>query len=125
MNDSLLTPKQVAELLTVPVSWIYGRSHAGTLPFPPIRVGSYLRFRADDVRAFINGQAEKEMTAVRMTPCRLQRAREILQAPSDMSVYMACRRGQIPYRKIGKRLVFFEEELFGLLDRMPGLKGVK
>ena len=55
--ERLLTPAEAAELLSVPRSWLYNRHAAGTLPFPAVKVGHYLRFRAADVLAFIDRQA--------------------------------------------------------------------
>jgi excisionase family DNA binding protein len=52
-NSRLLKPGEVAERLAVPVSWIYGRSHLNNLPFPVVRVGSYLRFRESDIEKFM------------------------------------------------------------------------
>ena len=55
----LLTVDQVADLLAVPKSWIYGRSHAGTLPFPAVKVGCYLRFRQSDIKEYLLAQEVK------------------------------------------------------------------
>ena len=49
----LLKVPQVSEILGVPDSWIYGRVHAGTLPFPYLKIGSYLRFRPEDIEDYI------------------------------------------------------------------------
>jgi len=51
--DSLLTPDEVAHLLKIPKSWIYGRIHSRTLPFALVKVGHYCRFPESGVRAFI------------------------------------------------------------------------
>ncbi len=56
--DRLLTVQEVAELTHTPPSWWYGKSHSKSLPIPPIRIGSYLRFRRQDVLAYIEGQVE-------------------------------------------------------------------
>jgi excisionase family DNA binding protein len=56
--ERLLTVQEVAELTNTPVSWWYGRSHTKTLPVPPVRIGSYLRFRRRDVLAYIDHQVE-------------------------------------------------------------------
>ena len=53
----LLTIKQVAELLQVPRSWVYGRTRArchGRLP--GMRVGKYWRFRESDILAWLETQ---------------------------------------------------------------------
>ncbi len=51
--DRLLTPEELAETLRVKKSWIYGKVHNDTLPFPHLKVRAYLRFRARDVAAYI------------------------------------------------------------------------
>jgi excisionase family DNA binding protein len=51
--DNLLTPDEVANLLKIPKSWIYGRIHSRSLPFPLVKVGHYCRFPESGVRAFI------------------------------------------------------------------------
>jgi excisionase family DNA binding protein len=55
----LLTPEQVADLLNVPRSWVYGRARArdqGRLP--GIRLGKYWRFREGDVLAWLDTQMQ-------------------------------------------------------------------
>ncbi len=49
----LLKVPQVAEILNVPESWLYGRVHAGTLPFPYLKIGVYLRFRQEDIEQYV------------------------------------------------------------------------
>ena len=51
--ENLLTPEEVANLLKIPKSWIYGRIHSRSLPFPLVKVGHYCRFPESGVRAFI------------------------------------------------------------------------
>jgi helix-turn-helix protein len=58
---------------------------------------------------------------VQKTPCGVSRAAEIL-GTTDAGVYMRVQRHQIPYRKCGKKLVFFEEELLEYLDTAPGVR---
>jgi hypothetical protein len=43
MIDPLLTAAEVAAILKVPKSWLYGRVHTGDLPFEYMKVGHYLR----------------------------------------------------------------------------------
>lgn len=53
-DSHLLTVRDVAELLQVPVSWVY--KHAGPQypnPLPCIKLGKYLRFRSTDIMAFL------------------------------------------------------------------------
>jgi len=57
MNSALLTVQQVAELLQVPVSWVYGRVRDRSLEgLPSYRLGKYWRFREADVLAWIERQ---------------------------------------------------------------------
>ncbi len=57
--------------------------------------------------------ADSKTTERKVTICRVPRARQILGdlAPSDASLYMLVSRRQIPYHKVGRRLIFVEEEL--------------
>jgi hypothetical protein len=55
------------------------------------------------------------------TICNVQRAKIILGARSDMAVYQMVQRRLIPFRKLGKRLLFIEEELLQFVDSSPGL----
>ena len=50
--NRLLTVEELARYLAVPTSWIYQRTATGTIPH--IRVGRYVRFRLDDVRAWLD-----------------------------------------------------------------------
>jgi excisionase family DNA binding protein len=53
----LLTIKEVAELLRVPVSWVYGRTRKRTLErIPGYRLGKYWRFSEDEVLAWVKCQ---------------------------------------------------------------------
>ncbi len=56
--ETLLTPDEVANILKVPKSWLYGRIHAGTLPFAYCKVGHYVRFPESAVRDYIERQAK-------------------------------------------------------------------
>ena len=49
-----LTVREVAELLQVPVSWVYGRMRKrSTERLPGYRLGKYWRFREDEVLAWV------------------------------------------------------------------------
>lgn len=51
----LLTVQEVAALLRVPVSWVYGRTRRRSLErIPAYRIGKYWRFRRDEVLAWID-----------------------------------------------------------------------
>lgn len=53
----LLTVQEVAELLKVPVSWIYERTRKSGLDrVPGFRLGKYWRFREADVLAWLDRQ---------------------------------------------------------------------
>jgi excisionase family DNA binding protein len=53
----LLSVEEVAELLQVPVSWVYERTRTGTNNrIPGFRLGKYWRFRAADVLQWIERQ---------------------------------------------------------------------
>lgn len=50
----LLTIRQVADLLQVPVSWVYGRTRKRSLErLPGYRLGKYWRFDRDEVLAWV------------------------------------------------------------------------
>jgi len=56
-NERLLTIQQVAELLHVPVSWVYGRTRRrSTERLPGIRLGKYWRFREEEIHAWVESQ---------------------------------------------------------------------
>jgi excisionase family DNA binding protein len=53
----LLTVDEVAQLLKVPKSWVYGRTRfRGTGQLPFIKLGKYLRFEERAIRAFLAQQ---------------------------------------------------------------------
>jgi excisionase family DNA binding protein len=53
----LLTVQQVAELLQVPVSWVYGRLRKRSLEsLPGYRLGKYWRFDREEVLAWLAQQ---------------------------------------------------------------------
>jgi len=56
-NEKLLTIQQVAELLHVPVSWVYGRTRRRSIErLPGIRLGKYWRFREEEIHAWVESQ---------------------------------------------------------------------
>jgi excisionase family DNA binding protein len=56
-NIELLTVKDVAALLKVPMSWVYERTRKrGIERIPGFRLGKYLRFREGDVLAWLERQ---------------------------------------------------------------------
>lgn len=53
----LLTVEQVAHLLQVPSSWVYGRTRSRTADrIPGFRLGKYWRFREADVMNWLEAQ---------------------------------------------------------------------
>jgi excisionase family DNA binding protein len=59
-RNELLTVKEVAELLRVPVSWVYDRTRKRSLDrLPGIRLGKYWRFRQGEVLAWVDSQRER------------------------------------------------------------------
>lgn len=56
-SGPLLTIKEVAELLRVPVSWVYGRTRKRALDrLPGYRLGKYWRFSEAEVLAWVKCQ---------------------------------------------------------------------
>jgi len=56
-EHSLLTVEEVADLLKVPVSWVYERTRKrGVDRIPSFRLGKYWRFREADLEAWIDRQ---------------------------------------------------------------------
>jgi len=52
--EALLTVHEVAELLNVPVSWVYERTRRrGAERLPHLKVGKYLRFRLHEVESYL------------------------------------------------------------------------
>lgn len=57
ITECLLSVEEVAELLRVPVSWVYERTrNRGCNRIPGFRLGKYWRFRAADVFSWIERQ---------------------------------------------------------------------
>lgn len=55
----LLTVSEVAQLLQVPVSWVYARTrHRNNSRLPGYRLGKYWRFDRDEVLAWVQNQAK-------------------------------------------------------------------
>jgi excisionase family DNA binding protein len=59
-TERLLNIAEVAQLLNVPVSWVYGRTRRRTLDrIPGFRLGKYWRFREADVLTWIERMGTK------------------------------------------------------------------
>jgi excisionase family DNA binding protein len=52
----LLTAAEVAELLSVPTSWVYAEARAGRIPH--ITVGRYRRFSSDSIEEWAKGREQ-------------------------------------------------------------------
>jgi excisionase family DNA binding protein len=50
-EDRLLTPEDVADLLSVDREWVYRRARSGYLP--AIKIGKFWRFRESAIRRFL------------------------------------------------------------------------
>ncbi len=58
--EHLLTPEEAAEILRVKVSWLYQHTRRRTqdrIPF--VKIGRYLRFREQDLVAYIESRKLK------------------------------------------------------------------
>jgi excisionase family DNA binding protein len=60
LNDRLLTAVDVAELLSVPVSWVREHTRSGRIPH--VQLGHYVRYREETVVSWV---AEQETGAFR------------------------------------------------------------
>lgn len=54
VSERLLTIQEVAETLSVKVSWLYSAVARGDIAV--VRLGRLLRFRPEDVRAFVEAR---------------------------------------------------------------------
>jgi excisionase family DNA binding protein len=63
-RTDLLTIKDVAELLRVPVSWVYGHTRRRSIDrIPGFRIGKYWRFDESEVLAWIERQRGERKVA--------------------------------------------------------------
>jgi excisionase family DNA binding protein len=63
-RNDLLTIKEVAELLRVPVSWVYGRNRRRSIDrIPGFRIGEYWRFQESEVLAWVERQRGERKVA--------------------------------------------------------------
>jgi excisionase family DNA binding protein len=51
VNERLLTAEEVAELLTVPTSWVRESTRSGAIPH--VELGRYKRYRLADVESWL------------------------------------------------------------------------
>lgn len=53
-DDMLLDVQEVAEILKVPVSWVYERTRRrGIERLPHLKVGKYVRFRRSEIEGYL------------------------------------------------------------------------
>lgn len=57
-NEHLYSPKELAEMLGVPLGSLYRWNYLGTGPLP-LRVGRHIRFRTTDVDAWLEARADE------------------------------------------------------------------
>jgi excisionase family DNA binding protein len=55
VSESLLTAGQIAEMLSVPESWV--REHTRNGHLPHVELGRYRRYRREDVLAYVEAQS--------------------------------------------------------------------
>jgi excisionase family DNA binding protein len=55
--DNLLTPKEAAERLRVPISWVYERTRMNAMP-GMVRIGKYIRISERVLQALIENAGE-------------------------------------------------------------------
>jgi excisionase family DNA binding protein len=72
VNDRLLDAKEVAERLSVPVSWVREQTRLGAIPH--IRLGRYVRFEWSEVEAWLErqrvGSGRRSVTRSNRNPTR-------------------------------------------------------
>ena len=70
VTDRLLTADEVAELLTVPVSWVRESTRSGAMPH--VELGRYKRYRRDAVEAWLEecSRPGRAVTLRRVAPGR-------------------------------------------------------
>lgn len=56
---SLITVKELSQVLNVPTSWIYQRTCMGQKAIPHVKMGKYVRFDAEQVIDFFNKEEGK------------------------------------------------------------------
>jgi len=60
MKDNvLISPKEMARILGVPISWIYQRTRFGREAIPHVKVGKYVRFDPDEVINFLKNKRKQ------------------------------------------------------------------
>jgi excisionase family DNA binding protein len=53
-SGNLLTVRDVARMLRVPISWVYDHTRPGCRdPLPYLKLGKYVRFQATEIQAYL------------------------------------------------------------------------
>jgi len=52
-KEKLVGPKELADILNVPLSWVYQRTCKGRDAFPFLKAGKYVRFDPQEVIEFL------------------------------------------------------------------------
>jgi len=71
--EKLLTPREVASWLDVSIDWVQDHATSKEPRIPSVRIGRLIRFRREEVDAFIALQAQRQPNAF-MRDLRLARA---------------------------------------------------
>jgi excisionase family DNA binding protein len=61
MNQSLVTAQEVADLLGVPVSWVYEQSRRGSIP--TVTLGRYRRYRVEAIERWVETLESHDLPA--------------------------------------------------------------
>jgi hypothetical protein len=61
----MLTPNDVAQMLRVPVSWVYKHTRVTCRdPLPHVKIGKYLRFFESDILGYLGATQPKQFNAI-------------------------------------------------------------
>lgn len=55
----LVSVPEMADILKVPVSWLYGRTRFGEKSIPHVKFGKYIRFNPEEVIEFFRQKATR------------------------------------------------------------------
>jgi excisionase family DNA binding protein len=71
VSRSLVTAQEVAELLGVPVSWVYEQSRRGKIP--TVTLGRYRRYRVEAIQQWVETLESRDLPAPIRGPSRPRR----------------------------------------------------
>ena len=71
--ETMFTIAEISEKMNIPRSWFYQHISAGTLPFPHIKIGHFIRLRQSDIETYLQQQL---ITAERAAEAR-RKLREV------------------------------------------------